>query len=323
MHPAERPLGRTGLSVSPIGLGLAALGRPAYINLGRDVGSGRTPADLEQRTHEVLDAAYAAGVRYFDAARSYGRAEEFLASWLGHRPEHTGNLTVGSKWGYRYVGAWDIDAEVHEIKDHSLDALRRQWTESRHLLGPALNLYQIHSATLESGVLDDRRLLAHLLELREQGVVIGLSTSGPAQRLTIEKALGVDVDGDNPFQCVQATWNLLESSAAPALAAAAAHGWGVIIKEAMANGRLAVSTPDLLTQEAHARAVGPDAVAIAAALAQPWAHVVLSGASNPHQLAANLTALRLELTANDLEHLSTLAEPPDRYWSTRSSLQWT
>ena len=40
-------------------------------------------AAMERHAHEVLDAACEAGVRYFDAARSYGRGEEFLASWLG------------------------------------------------------------------------------------------------------------------------------------------------------------------------------------------------------------------------------------------------
>jgi aryl-alcohol dehydrogenase-like predicted oxidoreductase len=77
-----RPLGATGLQVSPLGLGLAALGRPAYIDLGRDrdLGPDRDVEALERRCHQVLDAAYAAGVRYLDAARSYGRAEEFLAS---------------------------------------------------------------------------------------------------------------------------------------------------------------------------------------------------------------------------------------------------
>jgi hypothetical protein len=37
---------------------------------------------MRTRTFSTLDAAYAAGVRYVDAARSYGRAEEFLAGWL-------------------------------------------------------------------------------------------------------------------------------------------------------------------------------------------------------------------------------------------------
>jgi aryl-alcohol dehydrogenase-like predicted oxidoreductase len=46
-----RSLGSTGLLVSRLGLGLAALGRPAYINLGRseDCGHQRAIADLQRR----------------------------------------------------------------------------------------------------------------------------------------------------------------------------------------------------------------------------------------------------------------------------------
>jgi len=67
-------LGSTNLPVSRIGLGLAALGRPAYINLGReeDYGHERTAAAMERRCHTMLDAAHAAGVRYVDTERSYG-----------------------------------------------------------------------------------------------------------------------------------------------------------------------------------------------------------------------------------------------------------
>src|SRR5437868_9618377 len=132
-----RLLGATGLSVSPIGLGLAALGRPGYITLDRakDLGSDRSVAALERRSHEVLSAAYDAGIRYFDAARSYGFAERFLSSWLQQRGLSPNDVTVGSKCGYTYVGNWRVDAKVHEVKDHSLAALRRQVTESRVLLG--------------------------------------------------------------------------------------------------------------------------------------------------------------------------------------------
>src|ERR671915_482031 len=97
-----RPLGRTGLTVTPLGLGLAAPGRPGYINLGHggDL-AGRTDVEaIERNAHAVLDAAYDAGVRYFDAARSYGRAEGFLASWLDSRGLAPGSVVVGSKWGY-------------------------------------------------------------------------------------------------------------------------------------------------------------------------------------------------------------------------------
>jgi aryl-alcohol dehydrogenase-like predicted oxidoreductase len=67
-----RPFGSTGLRVTPIGLGLAAVGRPGYITLDRekDLGNDRSVPALERRAHEVLSAAYDAGIRYFDAARS-------------------------------------------------------------------------------------------------------------------------------------------------------------------------------------------------------------------------------------------------------------
>src|SRR5699024_8738894 len=78
-----RRLGGDGPPVTRLGIGLAALGRPAYITIGHDADfpEGRSPEDMERHAHAVLDAAYAASVRYFDAARSYGRAELFLRSW--------------------------------------------------------------------------------------------------------------------------------------------------------------------------------------------------------------------------------------------------
>ena len=213
-----RALGSTGLMVTRVGLGLAALGRPGYINLGRrdDLGADRSAGAMERRCHQMLDAAYAAGVRYIDTARSYGLAEAFLASWLSARGLEEGAIAVGSKWGYTYVGDWRLDAPTHEVKDLSVQALRRQIGESRALLGRRLQLYQVHSATLESGVLQDQRVLEELTRLRSEGLAIGLTVTGPQQAGTIRRALDVHVGGLNPFQAVQATWNLLEPSAGPA-----------------------------------------------------------------------------------------------------------
>src|SRR5438105_253682 len=195
----RRPLGRTGLSVTPIGFGLAAVGRPGYITLGRDhdLGQDRSVEALERRAHEVLSAAYDAGIRYFDAARSYGFAERFLSSWLQQRGLSPNDVTVGSKWGYTYVGNWRVDANN--------------------------------------------------------------------------------------------------------------AGWGVIIKEALANGRLA----------------DRDTQAIAAALAKPWADVVLSGAVTRDQMLSNVKAPQRRLAEHDLEAFEKLVEPRDQYWSERSQLHWS
>ena len=145
--------GKTDLTVTPFGLGLAALGRPGYINLGHaaDLDQDYSIKEMQARAFQVLDAAWEAGIRYFDAARSYGRAEEFLGNWFKTRNISPTEVTVGSKWGYTYTADWQIDAEVHEVKEHSLAVLQRQMKETRANLGDHLNLYQIHSATAPLG----------------------------------------------------------------------------------------------------------------------------------------------------------------------------
>lgn len=321
------PLGATGLTVTRLGLGLAAIGRPGYINLGHggDLDGRRDVTALQRHAHDVMDAAHDLGLRYVDAARSYGRAEDYLASWLRSRPDAAAGMTIGSKWGYTYTADWQVDADQHEVKDHSLATLERQLGETDELLGDHLDLYQVHSATLDSGVLDDMAVLARLAALADEGVVVGLSVSGPAQAATLRRALAVEVDGVNPFRCVQATWNLLEPSAGPALAAAHDAGWGVIVKEALANGRLTPrgAPAAVLTEVATAHSASVDAVAIAAVLHQPFVDVVLSGAATVAQLRSNVVAVDLDLEPNVLAALGDLTEGPDAYWTTRSQLAWT
>jgi aryl-alcohol dehydrogenase-like predicted oxidoreductase len=311
-------LGSGGPVVSRIGLGLAALGRPAYITSGREEDlPDRSVAGLRTRTFSMLDAAYAAGVRYVDAARSYGRAEEFLAGWLTERDY--ADVVVGSKWGYRYTGGWQLDAAMQEVKEHSLAMFTTQLAQSRALLGDRIALYQVHSLTLDSGLFTDAALLAALSRLRAAGVMIGLSTSGPHQADTIRRALPVTVDGQPLFTAAEVTWNLLEPSAGPAAAEAAAAGWAVLVKEVVANGRLTAAggPPPPLTALAAASGVTEDAIALAAALAQPWATVVLSGAVTRTQLDQNLAALAV----GQLPALG-VAEAPDAYWAERAARPW-
>ena len=301
-----------------LGLGLAALGRPGYLNLGHgdDLGAERSPAALERRAHWVLDAAYEGGIRYFDAARSYGRAEEFLGSWL--REREPADVTVGSKWGYVYTAGWEVEADPPEVKHHDVGTFRRQLAETRANLGPALSLYQIHSATPESGVLDDQAVLAALSELRAEGVRIGVTVSGTSQARTIEHALAI-----GGFDAVQATWNLHERAAESALAAAHDAGLTVIVKEALANGRLSPRGNNAtLEAAASERGTSSDAVALAAALARPWADIVLTGAASRETLTSNLAALGVEWSSETDEALASLTERSDDYWGTRSRLAW-
>ncbi len=327
-------LANTGLTVTPLGLGLAALGRPAYINLGHaeDLPNSYQVDEMREHAHSVLDVAWAAGIRYFDAARSYGQAEEFLSSWLTTRGIRACDLTVGSKWGYSYTADWKLQVpagEKHEVKDHSLTVLNRQIGESRMTLGDHLHVYHIHSATLESDVLGNNEVLSRLTELRDTGLTIGFSTSGPQQSDTIRKGLAIERGGKPLFESVQATWNLLEQSAGSALAEAHNVGRGVIVKEALANGRLTSRNSDadfqgrneLFNRFTDDNDVSIDAVAIACVLRQRWVDIVLSGAASADHLASNLKALEL-VESTDLSDLLGFSESAETYWSVRSRLAW-
>jgi aryl-alcohol dehydrogenase-like predicted oxidoreductase len=331
----RKQLGNSQLPVTPIGLGLAALGRPGYINLGHgnDLNFNHDVTAMEAQAHSVLDSAWDAGIRYFDAARSYGKAEAFLHSWLTKRGISENECTIGSKWGYTYTADWQVNlpkGQKHEIKDHSLPVLQRQILESRALLGGHLDLYQIHSTTLDSGVLDSDAVLMELARLRNTGLNIGFSVSGTQQADTIRRALEIEFDGVLLFSTVQATWNLLEQSVTSALREAHEIGMGVIVKEGLANGRL-TSRNDfpgfqwklaLLQAQADTQNVTVDSVALAAVINQPFADVVLSGAACVDHLNSNLQALKI--IWNDLlaEMLDALVEPAESYWHTRSQLAW-
>jgi aryl-alcohol dehydrogenase-like predicted oxidoreductase len=333
LQPDLIPLGQTDLIVSRIGLGLAALGRPGYITLHHDQDLDRCyePDAMEAHAHQVLDAAYDSGIRYVDVARSYGRGESFLASWLARREFSRGPIVVGSKWGYTYTAEWHVRAEHHEVKDHSLAALQRQLGESLDRLGGYLSLYQIHSVTADSTVLRDAAVLDTLWNMRAtSGVRIGLTVSGDRQAEVIRRALEVERDGQPVFDVVEATWNLLERGADSALADAHAAGMGVLVKEALANGRLADPSADPrfikrlqpLCDAARRLGTTTDAIAIAAALARPWADIVLSGAATVAQLESNVDALALEWDPSLEELIEPLAMPSKQYWRARQTFAW-
>jgi aryl-alcohol dehydrogenase-like predicted oxidoreductase len=250
---------------------------------------------------------------------------------LASRRISADEVTVGSKWGYVYTANWQVDAKVHEVKEHSLDVLRRQRQESDQYLGKYLKLYQIHSATLDSKVLENREVLQQLSAYQQEGLVIGLTLSGSNQAEVLRRAMEIAIDGRQLFGSVEATWNLLEPSVGPTLQEASRQGMGVMIKEALANGRLTENNEDPgfasqladLKQAADEQKTTVDALALAAVLAQPWVDVVLSGATTSQQVISNIAALQIRWTPALTERFASLVETPESYWEKRSRLSWT
>ena len=124
------------------------------------------------------------------------------------------------------------------MKDHSLATFTRQLAESIERLDGYLSLYQIHSVTADGRTLDDNALIDAIAGLRERGIRAGLTVSGAAQDIAIRKSIEVRRDSERVFDSVQATWNLFERGAESALSDAHSAGMKVVIKEALANGRL-------------------------------------------------------------------------------------
>ncbi|MEL6561106.1 MAG: aldo/keto reductase [Bacteroidota bacterium] len=312
----------------PVGLGIAALGRPGYMTLthDKDLPDKSRPA-MEKHAHYLFDLAWQNGVRYFDTARSYGDGEKFLASWLTDREIPNEQVVIGSKWGYVYTANWQVKAEKHEIKYHTLENLNRQWEESKAILGDYLNIYHIHSATLESGVLENDAILDRLHEIKQTGVIIGLSLTGPVQAEILKKALKIKYDGELLFGSVQATWNLLETSVQEQLRIAKSEGLFIILKELMANGRIPALSPDYLNfrQIETIRLLGEelkltaDQVAINAALQLGIADIVLSGAATEAHLLSNLKVSARDIDLNKLDQIS---QKPEDFWKDRSELEW-
>ena len=88
-----------------MGLGMAALGRPGYINLDRSAVFGgsdsRSIQDMQDRANRVLDALFQQDKKpWVDCARSYGLSEKFVGEYLREKNIAPQDVYVSSKWGY-------------------------------------------------------------------------------------------------------------------------------------------------------------------------------------------------------------------------------
>jgi aryl-alcohol dehydrogenase-like predicted oxidoreductase len=309
--------------MAQIGLGMAALGRPEYINIRMHPVADTSVDAFKQNSFDVLDTAYASGVRFFDTAPSYGKGESFLKEWHSLRNHH--DAVLSTKWGYTYVAGWNLGYNgAHEIKEHSLNKLLEQWEFSKSLL-PNLKVYQIHSATFESGVLKNEAVLEALFQLKHiTGVKIGLTVSGVSQRAILETAFSIQKEGELLFDSYQLTFNIFEQSVAAIVTEIKTAGKFVIVKEGLANGRVFLSNPasELLGFLANKYNVGIDAIALRYCMDVIEPDIVLSGAFSKEQLLQNLKANEFSLTLDEVAGLSKYAMSEKKYWSQRTDLHW-
>jgi aryl-alcohol dehydrogenase-like predicted oxidoreductase len=205
----------------------------------------------------------------------------------------------------------------------------KQVEETSKFLGEYIDLYQIHSATFESGILTDTRAQEALSKCKEKrGWAIGLSVSSPKQKDVLREAMNIKstTSPDKPlFDSVQCTFNLLEQQPSEALTEAHRQGMDIVIKEGLANGR--VLRNPIVLEYAKKLSCEPDQLALAFILAQPFRPRVLSGAVTPEQLESNLKAMDVsEKLKNDPALLKQLAEEcvmdSEDYWAERPALAW-
>ena len=311
------------MMTTKIGLGLAALGRPEYINIREDSNIDKSKRAFKTNAFDVLDFAYKNGVRFFDTAPSYGLGEQFLLDWKNAK-QHK-DVTLSTKWGYTYVANWELGFNgKHEIKEHSLSKLNEQWETSKNLL-PQLKIYQVHSATLESGILTNTAIHERLFQLKkEYGLQIGISTSGSNQSEILNSAKHIKVNNELLFDSYQVTYNIFEQSTFETLQHLKSKGKTIIIKEALANGRVfsnkyAKKQLEVLKQTYK---TGLDAIALRFIIDTLQPDLILSGASNETHLDQNLKALDLKLSPDHLELLKSLKIDSTAYWNERSDLTW-
>jgi aryl-alcohol dehydrogenase-like predicted oxidoreductase len=311
-----------------IALGTAAIGRPEYINIRQSNKPKFNLKTFKTAGLKILDEAYHQGIRYYDTAPGYGMAEQLLIDWIAER-QYT-DVEIATKWGYSYVANFDPSAKVHEIKEHTLQNLNRQWEQSKKLL-PNLSTYQIHSATFESGVLKNEEVLNRLGQLKQEfGIRIGMSSTGANQKEVLKAAMDIAHEGENLFDVYQVTYNVLDQSLAHITKKLSAQNKRVVVKEALANGRVFSNSNfphyanlyKLLELLASKYGVGIDAIAIRFVIDSINPFIVLNGASQKEHITGNLKANSFQLTVDELDQLKQLLVTPDSYWKERKGLGW-
>lgn len=222
LHDLHRPLGSTGLNVSPLGLGTVKLGRDQGVKYP---GSFRIPDDAQALA--LLNQARELGINLIDTAPAYGISEERLGPLLRGQRQH---WVIVSKVGEEFSnGASQFDFTPAHARFSLERSLRRLHTEHIELL-------LVHSDGHDLSILHDSGIYDTLEQLKQEGKIGAFGLSGK----TVEGGLLALQRGD----CAMITYNLAEQSEKPVLDYAAQHGKAILIKKALASGH-ACLTPGI------------------------------------------------------------------------------
>lgn len=315
-------LGRSGLTVSVIGLGCNNLGRPGT-------------ATLEQAgTDAVVHAALDAGITFFDVADIYGAepglSEERLGRALGARRDE---VVIGTKFGMDMGGVAGDDGGARGSRRYIVraveDSLRRLGTDW-------IDLYQFHTPDPATPIEETLRALDDLVRASKVRYVGHSNRAGwqIAQAEYVARELGVE-----RFVSAQNHYNLLDRRAElEVVPAATEFGLGVLPYFPLANGLLTgkysqgdapegsrlshvrqhmVADADLeqlaaFGRFARERGITEVQAAIGWLAAQGPVSSVIAGATRAAQVVENAAAADWLATAEDLAELDALFPGPEK-----------
>jgi aryl-alcohol dehydrogenase-like predicted oxidoreductase len=210
-----RPLGRTGLSVSVIGLGTW--------QLGGEWGIDFTQAAVD----EILDAAAECGINLIDTAECYGDhlSEALIGDYLARHDRS--RWIVATKFGHRF------DGFLKRQDDFSVDGVRKQLDASLQALRiETIDLYQFHSGPDTAFDNDDLWTMLH--GQRDAGKIrhLGVSLNKTTERQA-------DWAAQRGVEVIQVVHNRLDQRAAGVhFPFAARDGLGVLARVPLASGLL-------------------------------------------------------------------------------------
>ena len=323
-------LGRTGLFVSEVCLGAMTFGG------GTDTGIWKMIGSLEQdAVDKIIARAFEAGVNFIDTADVYsaGKSERTVGQAIKNLGVARKDVVIATKaFGEMGDGPNDRGASRGHIMDSVRGSLERLQTDY-------IDLYQIHG---NDDITPVDETLRALDDLTSQGLVRYVGVSNWAA-WKISKALGIsEAKGYVRFETLQAYYSIagrdLERELVPMLTE---EKLGLMVWSPLAGGllsgkfgpgaptadgarRASFDFPPVNTDRAWAcvavmREIGKKhgvsvaRVALAWVLAKSFVMSVIIGAKTVDQLADNLAAVDLKLTAEDIQKLDDVSTLPDEY----------